>query len=333
MLFFFVAIALLSGFFFFHTNSSVLPISSEESQKHYVYIPSGSSIDGMANALYRQGFLKDKTAFIHWAHRQEMKPRSGRFKIPKGLSPYKLVQQFRFGKQAPLNLILNQKRTKQELAGYISQQLEIDSLTFIRALNNRYLLQRYNCTPENVIALMIPNTYEVYWNYSAQQFLERMYKESQTFWNEPRLAKARQMGLSTKEVITLASIVEKETNKDDEKSRIAGVYLNRLNSKGWRLDADPCVIFAWNDFSIRRLQPHHYTIDSPYNTYKYQGLPPGPICMPSIKTIEKTLDAEKHNYMFFCARPDGSGYHAFAKNLSTHKLNAYKYKVWYDANN
>ena len=153
-----------------------------------------------------------------------------------------------------------------------------------------------------------------------------MVKENQRFWNEKRQSEAKALGLSPTEVYILASIVAKESNKTEEQDRIAGVYLNRLNTDGWKLEADPTVVYAWQDFTIRRVLNSHCEIDSPYNTYKYKGLPPGPICIPPIATIDKTLNAEKHDYMFFCAKPDRSGYHAFAKTIEAHNLNAAKYR-------
>jgi len=169
--------------------------------------------------------------------------------------------------------------------------------------------------------IFIPNTYEMWWTTTADQFTERMVAEYKTFWDANRTAKAEKLNLSIPEVVTLASIVERETNKNDEKATIAGVYINRLN-KGWLLQADPTLIFALQDYSIRRVLNEHKKVDSPYNTYKYRGLPPGPIWIPGRASIDAVLNYEDHNYMFFCASADMSGYHAFARTISEHNRNA-----------
>ena len=173
--------------------------------------------------------------------------------------------------------------------------------------------------------MFIPNTYEVYWNISANDLMARMYTEYNNFWNAERLQKAEEIGFTPVEICSLASIIDKETTKNDEKAAIAGVYLNRLKY-GWRLQADPTIVFAWGDFSIRRVLNLHKQIDSPYNTYKYYGLPPGPICNPSIASIDAVLNKEDHSYMYFCAKDDFSGYHVFATTIAAHNFNAEKYR-------
>jgi UPF0755 protein len=175
------------------------------------------------------------------------------------------------------------------------------------------------------MTLFIPNTYEFYWNTSADKFIERMYVEYKHFWSKSRLNKAQKIKLTPEQVIILASIVEEETIKDDEKPTVAGVYLNRLH-KNIRLQADPTVRFAVGDFEIKRILNKHLKIDSPYNTYKYAGLPPGPICIPTISSIDAVLNYKKHDYLYFCAKDDFSGYHAFAKTLKQHNINATKYR-------
>ena len=178
---------------------------------------------------------------------------------------------------------------------------------------------------EKFAALFIPNTYELYWNIDAEEFVGKMTKEYNLFWNDDRLKKAENIGLSPIEVSILASIVDKETSKVSEMPRIAGVYLNRINKK-WLLQADPTLIFAVGDFEIKRVLDIHKEVESPYNTYKYIGLPPGPICIPSIAAIDAVLNAESHNYFYFCAKEDLSGYHVFARNMKEHNRNAEKYR-------
>jgi len=245
-----------------------------------------------------------------------------------------LINMLRSGNQAPVNIVLHNIRTKPELASVVQEKLEADSLAVIRLLNNSSYLEDYGLDTETVRAIFIPNTYEFYWNTSAKQFFERMYQEYQKFWTEKKIEKAKKIDLSRLEVITLASIVEEETIKNDERPTIAGVYMNRLR-KGMPLQADPTVRYALQDFTIKRILKKHLVIDSPYNTYKNKGLPPGPINMPSIPSINAVLHYEKHDYLFFCAKDDFSGYHAFAKTHAEHVRNARKYqkalnkrKIW-----
>jgi UPF0755 protein len=193
-------------------------------------------------------------------------------------------------------------------------------------------LKKFGLNKETSISMFLPNTYEFYWTTKAKEFIDRMYAENQKFWNDERKAKAEKIGLSPVEVSTLASIIEKETTKNDEKATMAGVYLNRLKYN-WRLQADPTVVFAWGDFSIRRVLNVHKQIDSPYNTYTYYGLPPGPICAPSISSIDAVLNHEEHTYMFFCAKDDFSGYHVFSSTNAGHNINAKKYRNALDERN
>ena len=229
-------------------------------------------------------------------------------------------------------MVFNNIRTKEQFAGRISNQIETDSLSIINLLNNNSFLEKYELNSQNVMVMFIPNTYELYWNTSAEKLFERMNHEYKKFWNEERTDKAAAVGLTTVEISILASIVQSETNKKDEMARIAGTYINRLN-KGMLLQADPTVVYALGDFTIKRLLSKHLEIDSPYNTYKYTGLPPGPITIPDATTIDKVLNYEKHDYLFFCAREDLSGYHAFAKTLAEHSANAKKYQKALDKMN
>jgi len=174
------------------------------------------------------------------------------------------------------------------------------------------------------MTLFVPNTYQIFWNIEPEKFIARMKKEYDAFWSGKRSEQAAAMGMTADEIVTLASIVQEETNKNDEKPRVAGVYVNRLKSN-WLLQADPTLKFALGDFTIRRVLDTHKEIDSPYNTYKYTGLPPGPICMPDVSSIDAVLNYEQHNYYYFCAKDDMSGYHVFENTLSKHNLNARKY--------
>jgi UPF0755 protein len=212
-----------------------------------------------------------------------------------------------------------------ELAERVSHQIEADSASLVSLLNDSAYLARAGLNMENALTLFIPNTYEFYWNTTAQQFMDRMKRENESFWTADRMMKASDAGLSKEEVIILASIVEKETNKNDEKARIAGVYKNRLDA-GWRLQADPTLVYASGDFGLTRVLNIHKRIESPYNTYIHTGLPPGPICIPSIASIEAVLNYENHKFLFFCAKDDLSGYHVFAETVTQHNRNANNYR-------
>jgi len=211
------------------------------------------------------------------------------------------------------------------LADRVSKQINVNRSMLLSKLNDSNYTKTVGFTTENINCMFIPNTYYVFWNTNTEEFLARMNYEYEQFWNEERKLKASQIGLSPIEVSILASIVEKETQKNDEKARIAGVYLNRLNN-GWRLQADPTLVFAMGNFEIKRVLNVYKEYESPYNTYKYLGLPPGPICIPSIASIDAVLNAEDHSYFFFCAKPDYSGYHNFAKNSRQHINNANAYR-------
>jgi UPF0755 protein len=192
-------------------------------------------------------------------------------------------------------------------------------------LNDPDYVKKFGFTTENIISMFIPNTYEVYWDIPAEKFMERMNKEYTSFWTDQRKARLKAIGLTQLQAITLASIVEKESNKNDEKPDIAGVYMNRYK-QGWLLQADPTLVYAMGDFTIKRVLNAYKKIDSPYNTYKYAGLPPGPICLPSISSIDAVLNYRQHNYMYFCAREDFSGYHNFAVTMNEHLVNAARYQ-------
>lgn len=293
----------------------------------YLYIPSNASQEDVIQLLRDQDCVKnpsslewvmDKKNFAKHVH-------GGRYMIKDGMSNNDLVDLLRSGVQSPIQLTFNNTRTLEDFAGKIAKQIEADSVSLITALHNEELIAKYGFKPENVIGMFIPNTYQLYWNTSTNAFMDRMYKEYSRFWNAERLKKAEKIGLSPIEVSTLASIVDEETIKNDEKSRVAGVYMNRLNRK-IKLDADPTLKFALGDFTIKRVLNKHKRIDSPYNTYKYRGLPPGPIRQASISGLNAVLNYENHKYYYFCANPDFSGYHIFARTLREHNRNARKYQ-------
>lgn len=300
-------------------------INNQESAS--LFIPTGSDYEDVKTILYSNGFIINRNNFEWVADRKKypelVKP--GHYIIQKDMNNDALLNMLRSGEQTPVKVIFNYIRTKEQLANKIGSQIETDSLSIISLLNDSVYISQFELTPTTLLSLFIPNTYQFFWNTTASQFLERMNQEYIRFWNHERKEKAGKLNLSDKEVITLASIIEKETSKNDEKPRIAGVYINRLD-ENWYLQADPTLIYAIGDYSIKRVLNKHKRIDSPYNTYKYAGLPPGPICAPSISSIDAVLNYENHNYMFFCAKDDMSGYHAFAETGTQHNANARKYQ-------
>jgi UPF0755 protein len=233
----------------------------------------------------------------------------------------------RGGKQTPLKMTIQNVRTIEQMCGRVAAKLAFDSLQLVNYIQSGFDTLA-GTRSETRLTRFIPNTYEFYWTVSPQEFCQRMLKEYDKFWTAEKIDKANALGLSQDEVYTLASIIEKETNYNPEKTRMAGVYLNRIE-RGIPLQADPTVVFAVGDFEIRRVLLGHLEVDSPYNTYKHQGLPPGPIFMPGIASIEAVLNKENHDYLYFCARPteEGAG-HAFAKTLSAHNVNARRYQNW-----
>ena len=236
-----------------------------------------------------------------------------------------LVNLLRSGRQTPVDVVFNNVRTKEQFAGKIASQLELDSLDLLYAMVDTNFINPLGLDAHTVSSLFIPNTYEFYWNVSITDFLLRMTAEHHHFWTESRRTKAQKLKLSADEITTLASIVEKETLKKDEQPKVAGLYLNRLE-RGIKLESDPTVIFAIGDFTINRVLNKDLKIDSPYNTYKHKGLPPGPISIPSIQAIDAVLNHEKHDFIFMCAKDDFSGYHNFAKTYTGHLINARKYR-------
>ncbi|NVO21025.1 MAG: endolytic transglycosylase MltG [Bacteroidetes bacterium] len=290
-------------------------------------IRSGSTWDDVKGTLYKNGIIVHRSSFELVAslmkYPNHIKP--GHYIITNGMNNRVLVAKLRSGKQDPVKLVFNNIRTKEDLAGHIGEQIETDSSSLIKLLSDPSVTSEYGFTPANILTMFIPNTYSVYWNISPEKFMERMHKEYDTFWNAERQQQLKNIGLNRLECMTMASIVEKESNRNDEKPDIAGVYMNRLK-QGWLLQADPTLVFALGDFSIKRVLNVYKKIDSPYNTYMYIGLPPGPICMPSVSSIDAVLKYRQHKYMYFCAREDFSGYHNFAVTQQEHELNAQRYQ-------
>ena len=305
--------------------------SAAVAEEGYLYVPSGADLNEVMDSLTGHGFLAKPERFRHYAGQKNLDERlkAGRYKLTDGMSYRALINRLVIGDQAPVNLTFNNIRTLDRLAAAASRYIEADSVELVSALTNRTNAEKYGFTPETFIGMFIPNTYQFYWNTSAEGFMERMKSEYDRFWTAERDAKREKLGLSRDEVSTLASIVAEETVKADEMPRVAGVYINRLKIN-MPLQADPTVKFAVGDFTLRRILFKHLEVDSPYNTYKYSGLPPGPICVPPIRAIDAVLDHEDHSYLYFCAKEDFSGYHNFARTLAEHNRNA---RIYQDALN
>jgi UPF0755 protein len=297
----------------------------------FLYIPTGSDYQRVQDSLEKHDFLKNFTNFDVWQRTKSyyayVKP--GRYELRKGMTNRQLVDILRSGRQTPIKFTFNNTRTLEQVAEKASAAIEADFESLMQAFSDTDFLEKNNLSSHEIKAIFIPNTYELWWNTSALQFVERMRNEYNKFWTEEKRRKAQTRNLTPIQVSIIASIVEEETNKNDEKPLIASVYLNRLK-KGMLLQADPTVKYAIGDFGLKRILHVHLAYDSPYNTYKYGGLPPGPICCPSVYSLDAVLNAPPTDYLFFCAKADFSGYHAFAKTYSEHLQNARKY---WDAQN
>lgn len=312
-------IVLLVYYFFF---SSVL--STAESQ--YVFIDDDDNIDSVYTKLEPvtsgHAMIGFRTLVALSSYSDNI--RSGRYEIEKGDGALTVFRKMKNGLQASVNLTIPTVRTVDRLAGAIAKKLMIDSVALYKALTDTATCAKYGYTPETIVCMFIPNTYEVYWNTSLEKFLNKMDNESKKFWDFEKTQKAKAMNLSKEEVMTLASIVDEETANDGEKPMIAGMYYNRLKA-GMPLQADPTIKFALKDFDIRRIYHNMLNVKSPYNTYKNTGLPPGPIRVPSMAGINAVLDHVHHNYLYMCAKEDFSGTHNFASTYQKHLQNAAKY--------
>ncbi len=298
--------------------------------KKTIFIKTGSTFEAVLATMREQSILKDEAGFKSLANQLKyntVKP--GKYIIPAGMSNYTLVKKLRSGDQDAVQLVLKKYRTKQDLAHQISSKLEADSASLIKLLNDNTFLQPFGLDSVSSIGAFTPNTYEFYWNTTSEKVFDKIAKQYKKFWNDERLAKAKAISLSPTQVMTVASIVDEETEKDDEKGNVASVYLNRLKS-GMKLQADPTVKYAIGDFTIRRVLLKHLETPSPYNTYFVAGLPPGPICTPRPQSVDAVLNAPATKYLFFCASPDKIGYHNFAATDAEHYANAKHFQEWLD---
>ena len=310
-------------------SSIYLPnVNLKQSESTYIYIKTGSKIDDVVELLYSKRIIINKNTF-KWVAEKKNYPNHihpGKYFIKNNLNNNDLINLLRSGMQTPVKLSLNFcVRKKEYLISEICKVLEVDSLELVNILNDNSFLATYGLNSETAIALFIANTYEFYWNTSAEKFVKKMGGEYKKFWTDERLHKASLIGLKPVEITTLASIVQNETTIDSDRPIIAGVYINRLQ-KNMPLQADPTLVWAIGDFTINRVLNVHKEIDSPYNTYTHTGLPPGPICMVDKRNIDAVLNYQEHKYLYFCAKEDFSGYSNFAENYTQHQLNARRYQ-------
>lgn len=325
-----VALAVIAtaivGTIYYRTNSKAVV------QNGSVYIPTGANFEQLVDSLKEEGaYIKNIQQFRNAANIIDLEEniRPGHYLLKEGMSYLEVAKMFQRGLQSPVRVTFNNVRTVEQLAGRVGGQIEPDSLDIVTLMLGDTTALHYGFLEHNFIAMFLPNTYELYWNSTAGSFLDRMKREYDNFWNEEREKKREKMGYSREQVMTLASIVYEETKMSDEMPTVAGVYVNRMRI-GMPLQADPTVKFALGDFEIKRVLNRHLTVDSPYNTYLHTGLPPGPICMPSISAIDAVLNYKEHKYLYFCAKPDFSGYHSFAQTLAQHNQNA---RAWQNALN
>ncbi|MDR1878229.1 MAG: endolytic transglycosylase MltG [Bacteroidales bacterium] len=292
----------------------------------YLYIKTGDTYADVLQTLKEQHIVKNMRTFQWVANRKNYpaKVRAGRYRITQGMNNNELLNLLRSGQQDAVDFTFNNIRTKEQLAQRVAKQLETNYDSLLSFLNDENKLKKYNITTETALTIFIPNTYQLWWNTSAEDFVERMYREYQKFWNDDRLQKAFAANLSPTEVIILASIVEEENHRTVEQPRIAGLYINRLK-RNMPLQADPTIKFALQDFGRKRILFADLLVDSPYNTYKHKGLPPGAIRIPSPSCVDAVLNYEKHPYLYMCAKEDFSGFHNFARTSSEHAANARKY--------
>ncbi len=325
-----LGIASYFGFQFYVNMLTInTPLTLDE---EILIIPTGSTLDDLIDSLKSNGQILNENRFRWTADKMQYNDESvrrGRYTIKVPATNKSLVSLLRGGRQTPLQITIHNVRTIEQMAGRFAEKVEFDSASLMQYIEQSFDTLAGTTVPTR-LTRFLPNTYEFYWTVSPEEFCNRMLKEYDKFWTAEKKAKAELQNLTQEEVYTLASIIEKETNHNPEKTRMAGVYLNRIRD-GIPLQADPTIVFAHGDFELRRILFGHLEIVSPYNTYRNLGLPPGPIFMPGMASINAVLDREQHDYVYFCARPteDGAG-HAFAKTLTEHNQNAHRYQKWLD---
>ena len=297
-------------------------------EKFVLYIPKNSTYETVLDTLRKHKIINNEIGFgfmsKRMGYREHVKP--GRYEIPVDANNKSMLSKLRSGNQDPVKLTFNNVRTKEDLIKKLGNKMEFDSNNLLNKLNDESECTKYGFTPETIMCMFLPDTYFVFWDSSVESFMDRMQSEYKKFWNEKRLAEAQAINMTPTQVAVMASIVQSETNKADEMPIVAGVYVNRI-ATNMPLQADPTVKFAVGDFKLKRILNKHLSIDSPYNTYRNTGLPPGPIALPERVALDAVLNYEKHNYTYFCAKEDFSGYHNFAVTYSEHLKNADIYQA------
>ena len=299
------------------------------SKPYELYIKSQTTYEELQNQLITDSVLVNSWSFTQVSKLMKYGPDqipSGRYIIQPDWSNKQIISALRAGRQSPIKLTISTARTVEDIAGVVAKKIEPDSTEIMALFKDASLIEEYGFKPETIISMILPDTYEMYWNTDAKGFFSKMKDEYDKYWIK-YTDQLESLDMTKSEIATLASIVQKESNTKSEKPTIAGVYLNRLE-QGIKLQADPTVVFGIGDFTIRRVLNRHLAQDTPYNTYLHEGLPPGPICMPSKSSIEAVLNAEKHDYLFFCAKPGYNAGHAFATSNQQHERNAAVYRKW-----
>lgn len=322
-----VAVLVLSAAWKIYEDVLSPNVNIEEGETLYLYVHTNESFDTLAGEIEGKQVLRNPQALTRLVkllrYQDRIKP--GRYKLTHDMGNMELIRLLVSGRQEPFDITFRYAERKEDFAAFWGRNLEADSMQLLERLNDPAFAASVGLTTENILTLFVPNTYNFYWNTSADKLLAKLIGAHDDFWDSTRVNKAQQLGLTQAEVGILASIVQKETNNVPEMPVVAGVYYNRVK-RGMPLQADPTIIYAMNDRSIRRVAGPMLSIESPYNTYRHTGLPPGPICVPSVQAVNAVLNMQPHRYIYFCAKEDFSGCHNFAESFAQHQLNARKYQ-------
>ncbi len=331
-----IGLVVMACFAYYVYSNIFTPNTAFNNEEAHVYVPTGASFSQVVAEL--TPLLDDVDSFVSVAEKKQYNSniKAGHFIIKKGMNNNDIINSIRSG-NTPIDIKFNNQERLENLAGHLAGQMEPDSIAFLTALKDPAALKKNGFTNETALSMYIPNTYETYWNTTAEDFRDKMHTQYQRFWNKERLAKAAKLNMTPLEIISLAAIVQKETAKIDERPDVAGLYLNRIR-KGMLLQADPTVIYSKkrseNNFDqvIKRVLYKDLEIDSKYNTYKYAGVPPGPITMPDVSSIDAVLANKRHDYLYMVADVTNFGYHKFAKSLVEHNRNKVSYVNWINKN-
>jgi UPF0755 protein len=303
------------------------PSTAFEGDKYYLYIRTGMHYDQLLESMEKDKVLKNPSLFSWLAQRMEYPAniKAGKYEMKSGMSLISILRMLRNGRQVAVNLVITKLRTREDLASLVGRKLECDSISFLSFLENEDSLKEYRLDSNTVMASIFPDTYTYFWNSTPSKVFRKLYASYKNFWTPQRVQEAREHGLNPITAYIMASIVEEETNRKEDKGKVASVYLNRMGI-GMKLAADPTVKFALKNFELKRIYDKYLIVESPYNTYRNEGLPPGPICTPSEETLDAVLTAPKTNFLYFVAKPDFSGYSNFSDNYAEHLKNARAYQ-------